>query len=69
MLDLCLGSTSLLEKVKVKSTMSSVEKDNFFLDNKKEAVDGVLPKISPTISFSGMYQKSFMYRSNGNNSQ
>ena len=27
------------------------------------------PKISPTFSFSGMYQKSFIYRRNGTNSR
>ena len=31
--------------------------------------DGVQPKISPTISFSGMYRKSFIYRRNRTNSQ
>ena len=31
--------------------------------------DGVQPKIYPTISFSGMYQKSFIYRRNRTNSQ
>ena len=29
----------------------------------------VQPKMSPTISFSGMYQKSFIYRRNRTNSQ
>ena len=31
--------------------------------------DGVQPKMSPTISFSGMYQKSFIYLRNRTNSQ
>ena len=32
-------------------------------------VDGVQPKISPMISFSGMYQKQSIYRRNRRNSQ
>ena len=31
--------------------------------------DRVQPRMSPTLSFSGMYQKSFIYRRNRNNSQ
>ena len=31
--------------------------------------DGVQPKMSPTILFSSMYQKSFNYRRNRTNSQ
>ena len=38
MLDLCLESTSFLEKVKEKSIISSVDKDNNNLGDKKEAV-------------------------------
>ena len=38
MINLCLESTSLLEKFKVKSIMSSVEKDSNIFDDKKEAV-------------------------------
>ena len=33
------------------------------------AYDGVQPKMSPTISFSGMYQKQFIYCRNSTNSQ
>ena len=38
MLNLCLDSTSLLEKVKVKSIMSLVDKVSNVLDDRKEAV-------------------------------
>ena len=33
------------------------------------SIDGVQPKMSPTISFYGMYQKPFIYRRNRTNSQ
>ena len=33
------------------------------------AKDGVQTKMSPTISFSGMYRKIFIYRSNSTNYQ
>ena len=33
------------------------------------ATDLAQPKMSHTLSFSGMYQKSFIHRSNRNNSQ
>ena len=35
----------------------------------KSVYDGVQPKISPTTSFSGMYQKLFIYHRNRNNYQ
>ena len=38
MINLCLESTSLMEKVKGRSIMSLVEKDSNDLDDKKEAV-------------------------------
>ena len=38
MLDLCLESTVLLKKVKIRSIMLSVDKDTNVLDDKKEAV-------------------------------
>ena len=34
-----------------------------------ELLDRVQPKMSPTISFSGMYRKQFIYRRNRTNSQ
>ena len=37
--------------------------------NTSNLCDGVQPKMSPTISFSGMYRKSFIYRRNRTNSQ
>ena len=40
-----------------------------YMPNEGSCVDRVHPKMSHTISFSGMYRKSFIYRRNRNNSQ
>ena len=39
------------------------------IDRNYLAMDGVQPKMSSTISFSGMYRKLFIYRRNRTNSQ
>ena len=46
MLYLCLGSTSSLEKFKVRSIISSVDKDGNVLDDNKEAVVTIRRKDS-----------------------
>ena len=38
------------------------------IGNTSNLCDGVQSKMSPTISFSGMYQKPFIYRRNRTNS-
>ena len=38
-------------------------------ENKLYDLDLFQPKMSPTLSFSGMYQKSFIRRRNSTNSQ
>ena len=43
--------------------------ETIFAQIQDQVGDGVHPKISPTISFSGMYQKPFIYCRNRTNSQ